>query len=77
MMPRELVTMRLTEQERSLLDKRARKANLTVADYLRMTMVLEAVTAGDLDAVKILGEAVRAKLCQVFSSGILNAPVKA
>jgi len=75
-MPREVVNMKLTENEKALLIKRSHKAHLTVADYLRMAMVLEAVTGGDLDAVKILGENVRAKLVRIFSE-LQDAPVKA
>jgi hypothetical protein len=75
-MPREMITVKMTEAERALLNKRAKKADMSVADYLRMTMVLEAVMAGDLDAVKILAENVRGKLVRSFS-GMQDAPVKA
>jgi hypothetical protein len=71
-----MITVKLTDAERALLNKRAKKADMSVADYLRMTMVLEAVMAGDLDAVKILAENVRGKLVRSFS-GMQDVPVKA
>ena len=76
-MARVMMTLKLSDAERALLHKRAGKNDLTVADYLRMVMVLEAVTAGDLDAVKILAEDVRGRLTRVFSGGMKRAPVTA
>ena len=76
-MPRILVNLKLTEGERALLRRRAQKMDLTEADYLRAAMCMEAFTAGDLGAVKILGEGLRRKLSDVFARGILDAPVKA
>jgi hypothetical protein len=59
-----MVNMKLTEDERALLAKRAKKEGLTEADYLRMCMVLESIMAGDLAAVKIAGANLRKKLAE-------------
>ena len=76
-MPRIMITMKLTEDERALLKKRAEKLDLTEADYLRMTMVLESILSGDLLAVKVLGQEARVKLAGVMSSKVKVASVLA
>lgn len=65
-MPRIMVTLKLTEEERALLRKRSSAEGTTEADYLRMCMLTESFFAGDQDALKImrghLGALVRQKL---------------
>jgi len=64
-MPRIMVTMKLTEEERALLRERSDKQDMTEADYLRMCMMMEAITAGNFKALKIFGDKVRGKLAAV------------
>ena len=75
-MPRVMVTLKLTEQERALLRKRSGKHDLSEADYLRMAMVFESTMAGDASGWSVLGEALRQKAAQVFSEFALNAPAR-
>jgi hypothetical protein len=77
-MPRVMVNMRLSDEERALLKKRAEKHNMGEADYLRMAMVMEALTAGDQKAWLILGDRLRSKAAESLSPLLFrNAPVKA
>lgn len=71
------VNVKLTEEERVLLKRRAAKMGMGETDYVRVCMMMEAVTAGDLGAMKMVGEGLRRKFAGVFSSRILDAPVKA
>lgn len=47
--------IRFSAAERALLKKRAAKEKMTEADHLRACMVMDAVTAADVDALKIAG----------------------
>ena len=76
-MPILQLAIKFTEPERALLKKRAKKHGLTEADYLRMAMSFEAFTAGDPDAISILGKKLRQKLWPAFVAELANAPVKA
>lgn len=60
-MPMVRFQIKFSEAERDLLRKRAKKENLTEADVLRISMVMDAMMCGDADAWRILGENLRAK----------------
>ena len=66
-MPILALQIKFTEAERALLRKRAKKENVSEADHLRMCMVADAVMCGDLDAVRILGDAMKRKLADRFA----------
>lgn len=80
-MPRILVAMKLTEDEKALLTKLSERNDMTVADYLRVCMLIDGVMSGDRDAIKLAGGVLREKVAQRFSAllgfGSSNAPVKA
>jgi len=77
-MPRIMVNFKLTDSERALLRKRTEKNHMTEADYFRMAMVFEAISAGDLTAWKMLGEDLRRKIAEGVSKAVReDAPVKA
>jgi hypothetical protein len=59
--------IKFTQAERALLRKRSKKEGVTEADHLRMCMVADAVMCGDLDAVRILGDAMKRKLVDRLS----------
>jgi len=56
--------VKLSESERKLLAKRAAAEGVSEADHLRLCMLLDAVMACDLDAVRIAGGILRKKLGQ-------------
>jgi hypothetical protein len=73
-----MVTFKLTDAERALLRKRTQKHEMSEADYFRMAMVFEAISAGDLTAWKMLGTDLRRKIAEGVSRAMLtDAPVKA
>ncbi len=71
-MPRIMITVKLTDAERALLRKRADKHGIPEADYLRMAMVIEATTAGDFDAWKILAEGLRTKAAEQVARVVMS-----
>jgi hypothetical protein len=64
-----MVAMKLTEDERALLRRRAEKEHLTEADYLRVCMLMDSLMSGDYVAAKIFGDKVRAKLLEKVGLG--------
>ncbi len=60
-MPVEVFGIKFTEEERALLRKRAKIEKLSEADYLRVCMIVDAVMAGDRDAIKITAGRLREK----------------
>lgn len=80
-MPRIMVAMKLTEDERKLLSKAAKANSMTEADYLRVCMIMDRVMDADPLAMKIAGAALRVKVGQRVASLLgfkfEDAPVKA
>jgi hypothetical protein len=58
------VNVKLSEDERAVLARRAKKEGVTESDYLRTCMMMDALLAGDIGAFKITGERLRVKLKQ-------------
>ncbi len=54
--------IRLTTEEKALLEKRAKKERMTESDYLRVCMVMDSVISGDVDALKLVGQGLSEKL---------------
>jgi len=57
----EVFAIKFTEEERALLRKRARIEKMSEADYLRVCMIVDAMLAGDRDAIKITAGRLREK----------------
>lgn len=80
-MPRIMVAMKLTEDERRLLSKAARDNDMTEADYLRVCMLMDRVMDADPLAIKIASGALREKVgrrvAEVLGFNFKDVPVKA
>lgn len=80
-MPRIMIGMKLTEDERKLLAKAAKANDMTEADYLRVCMLMDRVMDADPLAMKIAGATLRAKVgrrvATLLGFKFENAPVKA
>ena len=67
-MPRIMVTMKLTDEERALLSKLSDNNRMTEADYLRVCMLVDGVMSGDRDALRIAGGQLREKVARRVSA---------
>lgn len=56
------VSFKCDESFRKLLDRRAERHSVNASEYVRIAVVFESVTAGDVVAFKMLSEDVRAKV---------------
>jgi hypothetical protein len=61
-MPRIMVNMRLTEDERDLLAKAAKANDVSESDYLRICMLMDRVMDADPLALKICAGKLREKV---------------
>jgi hypothetical protein len=61
---RQVFTIKFTKAEKALLEKRAKKAGVTEADHLRACMVMDALVAGDVEALKVVGGTLREILAE-------------
>jgi uncharacterized protein (DUF1778 family) len=78
-MPRVMVNMKLTEDERKLLAKAAKANDLTEADYLRVCMIMDRLMEADPLAMKITAGRLREKVGRRVADvlRIMDEPVKA
>lgn len=54
--PKLRVNIYMSLEEKAFIEERAKKNNMTVAEYLRFTTLWEAVTSGESGAFKVLGK---------------------
>lgn len=61
-----MFTMQLTPEEHDLLRQRAREENMSIAQYLRYCVMLEAFYAGKPKVIKILAKGFSQKFLEWF-----------
>jgi len=64
-MPKEpmvIVNFKVTPREQKLIERHAKKEGVTVSDYVRNTVYLDMVMAGDVEAIRIVGRKLRDRL---------------
>ena len=62
--PLVVVIFKVTAQEQKLIERHAKKAEMTVSDYVRTTLYLHMVMAGDLEAIRLVGGELRNRLAE-------------
>jgi Mobilization protein NikA len=62
-----MFTMQLTSEEHDLLRDRAKEENMSIAQYLRYCLMLEAVYAGKPKVFKILAKGFSQKFVEWFN----------
>ncbi len=65
-MKKNVIPVTLNDAELEILRRRAKKANSTMQEQIRMAIMFEAVTAGDVPAIKLLGQKMRAEFVKVL-----------
>ena len=58
----------MTLEEKAFVEERAKKNNMSVAEYLRFATLLEAVTSGEPAAFKVLGKRLSVHTIDLVSS---------
>jgi hypothetical protein len=57
-MKTQIMQFRVTEQEKSMIEKCAKKMDMTVAEYIRACMLMEMAIDGEVEAFKIIGQSI-------------------
>ena len=60
-MKTQMMQFRVNDEEKALIEKCAKKAHMTVSEYIRACMLMEMVVDGELQALKIIGRTIGLK----------------
>jgi hypothetical protein len=65
-MKTQMMQFRVTEEEKALIEKCAKKTDMTVSEYIRSGMLMNMVIDGEPQAMKIVGKAIGLKAYDVL-----------
>ena len=60
-MKTQMMQFRVNEEEKALIEKCAKKAGMTVSEYIRACMLMEMVIDGEVAALRIIGRTIGMK----------------
>lgn len=69
-----MMQFRVAEDEKALIAKCAKKAGLTVSEYIRACMLMEMVVDGEVQALKIIGRTIGLKAMDALSRRLKGSP---
>ena len=62
------INVKVTEEEKRILARRAATEHVTEPDHLRNCLILDAFVAGDVGAIKLVGARLRARVRERMES---------
>lgn len=74
-MKTQMMQFRVDNEEKSLIEKCATKADMTVSEYIRASMLMQMVVDGELQALKIVGRTIGMKAMDALSRRLKAKPV--
>jgi uncharacterized protein (DUF1778 family) len=69
-----MMQFRVNEEEKELIEKCAKKAGMEVADYIRVSLLIEMVISGEVQAIKIIGRRIGMKAMDALSRRLKENP---
>ena len=69
-MKTQMMQFRVTDEEKALIEKCAKKAGMTVSEYIRACMLMEMIIDGETTALKIVGKALGHKALEVLTQRV-------
>ena len=66
-MKTQMMQFRVNDEEKALIENCAKKAGMTVSEYIRACMLMEMVVDGEVQALKIIGRAIGMKAMDALS----------
>lgn len=70
-----MMQFRVNDEEKALIERCAKKAGMTVSEYIRACKLMEMVIDGELQALKITGRTIGMKAMDALSRRLKTAPV--
>ena len=74
-MKTQMMQFRVNDEEKELIEKCAKKAGMEVADYIRVSLLMEMVIAGEVQAIKIIGRRIGMKAMDALSRRLKDNPM--
>ena len=68
------VRFKITPPEQKWIERQTKMAGMTVSAYVRTTLYLDKVMAGDLEAIRLVGGKLRGRLAEKLRSLRLPPP---
>lgn len=69
-----MMQLRVNDEEKALIEKCAKKAGMTVSEYIRASLLMEMVIDGEVQALKIIGRTIGMKAMDALSRRLKTAP---
>lgn len=69
-----MMQFRVAEDEKALIEKCAKKAGMTVSEYIRACMLMEMVIDGEVQALRIIGRTIGMKAMDALSRRLKGSP---
>jgi len=73
-MKTQMMQFRVNDEEKALIEKCAKKAGMTVSEYIRACMLMEMVVDGELQALRIVGRTIGMKAMDALSRRLKATP---
>ncbi|CBK43227.1 protein of unknown function [Nitrospira defluvii] len=73
-MKTQMMQFRVNEEEKKLIEKCAKDAGMEVADYIRVSLLMEMVMRGEVQAIKIIGQRIGMKAMDALSRRLKENP---
>jgi len=74
-MKTQMMQFRVTDEEKALIETCAKKAKMTVSEYIQASMLMEMVIDGELKVFKIIGRTIRMKAIDALNRRLKATPV--
>jgi hypothetical protein len=74
LMKTQMMQFRVNDEEKALIEKCAKKAGMTVSEYIRACMLMEMVVDGEVQALKIIGRTIGMKAMDALSRRLKATP---
>ncbi|MDH5499345.1 MAG: DUF6290 family protein [Nitrospira sp.] len=69
-----MMQFRVNDEEKALIEKCAKKAGMTVSEYIRASLLMEMVIDGEVQALKIIGRTIGMKAMDALSRRLKSTP---
>jgi len=69
-----MMQFRVNEEEKALIEKCAKKEDMTVSEYIRASMLMSMVMDGEVQALKIIGRTIGMKAMDALSRRLKAHP---
>ena len=74
-MKTQMMQFRVNDEEKALIEKCAKKAGMTVSEYIRACMLMEMVVDREMQALKIIGRTIGMKAMDALSRRLKANPI--